>query len=118
MPELQGRFPIIAKLHPLTEQDFYRILNETKNSLIEQYKALVKTEDVTITFEQEALKEIAAIAYKRNEIQENIGARRLATVMRTLLNDLLYKIPDEIPPNSTINIDLAWVKKSLLSSVK
>jgi ATP-dependent HslUV protease ATP-binding subunit HslU len=94
IPELQGRFPIRVELKSLSEQDFVRILLEPKNALIKQYKALLKTEKVDVSFTDDAVREIAAIAANVNEITENIGARRLHTVMTRLLEDILFEVPD------------------------
>jgi len=94
IPELQGRFPIRVELSSLSEGDFVRILVEPRNALIKQYKALLKTEKVDVTFTEDAIKEIAAIAARVNEITENIGARRLHTVMTRLLEDILFEVPD------------------------
>ncbi|MDP3025528.1 MAG: ATP-dependent protease ATPase subunit HslU [candidate division Zixibacteria bacterium] len=94
IPELQGRFPIRVELDSLNTKDFVRILTEPKNSLIKQYIALLATEGVEIEFEKEAIGEIAHIANLVNERTENIGARRLHTVMTTLLEDIMFKIPE------------------------
>ncbi|MBU1702417.1 MAG: ATP-dependent protease ATPase subunit HslU [Candidatus Eisenbacteria bacterium] len=94
IPELQGRFPIRVELSSLTEDDFYRILTEPKNALIKQYQALLATEGVQIEFETDALKRIAAIASEVNDATENIGARRLHTILTTLLEDILFDVPD------------------------
>jgi ATP-dependent HslUV protease ATP-binding subunit HslU len=94
IPELQGRFPIRVELSSLSEDDFVRILVEPRNALIKQYKALLKTEKVDVTFTEDAVNEIAAIAARVNEITENIGARRLHTVMTRLLEDILFEVPD------------------------
>lgn len=94
IPELQGRFPIRAELSSLSEDDFFRILTEPQNALIKQYTALLKAEEVSITFTQGAIRAIAHIASQVNERMENIGARRLHTVMTTLLEDILYSVPD------------------------
>jgi ATP-dependent HslUV protease ATP-binding subunit HslU len=94
IPELQGRFPIRVELGSLSEEDFVRILKEPRNALIKQYRALLKTEGVDVSFTDDAIGEIAAIAAKVNEITENIGARRLHTVMTRLLEDLLFEVPD------------------------
>jgi ATP-dependent HslUV protease ATP-binding subunit HslU len=94
IPELQGRFPIRVELNSLSEEDFVRILVEPRNALIKQYKALLKTEKVDVIFTDDAVAEIAAIAAKVNEITENIGARRLHTVMTRLLEDILFEVPD------------------------
>lgn len=94
IPELQGRFPIRVELSSLSQEDFRRILVEPKNALIKQYTALLETEGVRVTFEEDAIKEIASIAAMVNERTENIGARRLHTVMTTLLETILFDIPD------------------------
>jgi len=94
IPELQGRFPIRVELDSLSTKDFVRILTEPKNSLIKQYTALLATEGVEIGFEKEAIGEIAHIANLVNERTENIGARRLHTVMTTLLEDIMFRIPE------------------------
>ncbi len=94
IPELQGRFPIRVELKTLTEGDFVRIMTEPENALTKQYKALVASEGATLDFTDGAIKEIARIAMLVNERLENIGARRLHTVMTTLLDDLLFELPD------------------------
>jgi ATP-dependent HslUV protease ATP-binding subunit HslU len=94
IPELQGRFPIRVELNSLTTDDFIKILTEPENALVKQYTALLKTEDVTITFTSGAIREIAKTATDVNDRAENIGARRLHTIMSTLLEDVLYRIPD------------------------
>ncbi|MEP0368516.1 MAG: ATP-dependent protease ATPase subunit HslU [Cyclobacteriaceae bacterium] len=113
IPELQGRFPIRVELENLTKADFLRILQEPKNALTKQYTALVGAEDVSLTFQPEALEELAEIAFKVNEEVENIGARRLHTVMSKLLNDILFDIPDTIGANAKIVIDKAMVTERL-----
>jgi ATP-dependent HslUV protease ATP-binding subunit HslU len=94
IPELQGRFPIRVELESLTEADFVQILTVPRNALIRQYEALMAAEGITLQFTPEAIAEIAAIAARVNEDVANIGARRLHTVMTTLLDDLLYNAPD------------------------
>lgn len=94
IPELQGRFPIRVELNSLTTEDFVRILTEPENALIKQYTALLSTEDVKINFTKEALYEIAKTASEVNERAENIGARRLHTILTTLLEDILFEVPD------------------------
>ncbi len=94
IPELQGRFPIRVELSPLSEDDFVRILTEPKNALLKQYSALLSTEGVTLRFTDEAIKAIARIATEVNEATENIGARRLHTVLTTLLEDVLFEVPE------------------------
>ncbi|MDZ7346741.1 MAG: ATP-dependent protease ATPase subunit HslU, partial [candidate division KSB1 bacterium] len=95
IPELQGRFPIRVELKSLTAEDFERILTEPENALIKQYSALIETEGAKITFTKGAVREIARIAYEVNMQTENIGARRLHTVMSLLLEDYLYRLPCE-----------------------
>jgi ATP-dependent HslUV protease ATP-binding subunit HslU len=94
IPELQGRFPIRVELDPLNKHDFFRIITEPENALIKQYKALLATEDIELTFETEAIEEITDIAQRINEMTENIGARRLYTVMEKLLEDISFSAPD------------------------
>lgn len=118
IPELQGRFPIRVELNNLTKEDFIRILKEPKNALTKQYQALLQAEDVTIMFTDDAMDEIANVAFAINTEVENIGARRLQTVMSRLLNELLFDIPDKIPANSTISIDASLVKEKLSGFVK
>lgn len=118
IPELQGRFPIRVELESLTKHDFLRILTEPKNALTKQYAALLGSEEVTITFQQDALEELAAMAFKINEEVENIGARRLHTVMSKLLDEILFDIPDKIGPNAQIVIDRALVESKLAELVK
>ncbi|RMD86680.1 MAG: ATP-dependent protease ATPase subunit HslU [Calditrichaeota bacterium] len=94
IPELQGRFPIRVELQSLTADDFYRILTEPENALIKQYKALLATEGVELIFTDDAIREIANIASEVNERTENIGARRLHTVLTALLEEVLFEVPD------------------------
>jgi ATP-dependent HslUV protease ATP-binding subunit HslU len=95
IPELQGRFPIRVELSPLTEQDFVRILREPKNALLKQYQALVAAEGVQLEFTEDGTLEIARLAAEVNSRMENIGARRLHTVMTTLLDEILFNLPDQ-----------------------
>ena len=118
IPELQGRFPIRVELNSLTEQDFYRILKEPKNALTKQYQALFEAEEVYLEFSEESIQEIAKIAFRINEEVENIGARRLHTVMSHLLNDFLFEVPDSIEPNSRIMITQEMVTDRLSGLVK
>ncbi len=118
IPELQGRFPIRVELENLTQADFLRILTEPKNALTKQYAALVGAEDVSLSFQDEALEEIAEMAFRINEELENIGARRLHTVMSKLLNEILYEIPDTIGPHAKIIIDRTLVKEKLSDLIK
>src|SRR5690606_11651567 len=109
IPELQGRFPIRVELRALTEKDFVRILQEPKNALIRQYQALIASENVELAFDDEAVREIARIAAEVNERMENIGARRLHTVMTTLLEDLLFDLPDA--GQSRVSVDGPMVRE-------
>ncbi len=113
MPELQGRFPIRVELDNLTQDDFLKILNEPKNSLTKQYTALIKSENVEIIFNEDALKEISKKAFIINSEIENIGARRLHTVMSKLLNEILFDIPEKIGPNAKIIITKNMVEEKL-----
>ncbi|WP_347157926.1 ATP-dependent protease ATPase subunit HslU [Pontibacter chitinilyticus] len=118
IPELQGRFPIRVELDSLTKDDFYQILKFPKNALTKQYVALLASEDVELTFNDEALDEIASIAFEVNAEVENIGARRLHTVMSRLLNDILFDVPDKIGANAHIVVDRAMVQEKLAGMVK
>jgi len=111
LPELQGRLPIRVELKALTEEDFVAILSETKASLPEQYKALLGTEDVTIEIGDEAIRAIARIAAEVNEQVENIGARRLQTVMEKLLEDISFEAEER--KGERIDIDAAYVDRQL-----
>ena len=115
IPELQGRFPIRVELDNLTQEDFLKILCEPKNSLTKQYKALIKAENVEIIFNDDALKEISNKAFIINSEIENIGARRLHTVMSKLLNEILFDIPEKIGPNAKIVITKKMVENKLNS---
>ena len=118
IPELQGRFPIRVELQSLTKHDFFRILKDPKNALTKQYEALLKAEEVELTFDDAALERLAEIASEVNAEVENIGARRLHTVMSRLLNDILYDVPDKIGPNAHIQITAALVDERLSDMVK
>jgi ATP-dependent HslUV protease ATP-binding subunit HslU len=116
IPELQGRFPIRVELKPLTEEDFVRILKEPKNALVKQYQALLETEGIKLTFTPDALTEIARFAARVNENAENIGARRLHTIMEKLLEEISFEGPDL--RKKTVRIDAAYVRKQLADIVK
>jgi ATP-dependent HslUV protease ATP-binding subunit HslU len=111
IPELQGRFPIRVEMDNLTTEDFVRILTETENALIKQYTALIETEKVHITFTRGAIEEVARIATEVNQRMENIGARRLHTIMSALLEDVLYDLPD--PAVRQVRITAADVRTKL-----
>ncbi len=118
IPELQGRFPIRVELNNLTKDDFLRILKEPKNALTKQYEALFESEEVSLQFQDDALQEIAEIAFNINSEVENIGARRLHTVVSHLLNEFLFDVPDEIGPNAKILVTREMVKERLSELVK
>ncbi|MGM0579636.1 MAG: ATP-dependent protease ATPase subunit HslU [Bacteroidota bacterium] len=118
IPELQGRFPIRVELDSLTKDDFLRILKEPKNALTKQYTALVKAEEVDLTFDDDALEELAEIAFQVNSEVENIGARRLQTVMSKLLNEMLFDIPDKIGANAKVVVTKQMVGEKLDGLVK
>ncbi len=111
IPELQGRFPIRVELHSLDEEDFVRILQEPRNALLLQYRALVETEDADLTFTDEAIRELARIAAEVNRTTENIGARRLHTVLTTLLEDVMFELPEG--GERRIEIDADFVRDEL-----
>jgi ATP-dependent HslUV protease ATP-binding subunit HslU len=106
IPELQGRFPIRVELKPLTEKDFVRIMTEPENALTKQYAALVSADGASLDFTEDGIREIARIAAQVNERMENIGARRLHTVMTTLLEEVLYELPDGASSRIVVNPDM------------
>jgi ATP-dependent HslUV protease ATP-binding subunit HslU len=116
IPELQGRFPIRVELKPLTEEDFVRILTEPKNALTRQYQALIAAENVDLRFTDDGIREIARIAAEVNRRMENIGARRLHTVLTTLLDEILFDLPEKSEP--AITIDGARVREKLRAIVE
>lgn len=117
IPELQGRFPIRVELNSLTESDFFDILTKPKNALTKQYQAMLKSEGVDIEFTEDAILELARIAALVNSQVENIGARRLHTIMSSLFDELLFAVPDDINSGS-ITIDPTYVEKQLEGLVK
>lgn len=118
IPELQGRFPIRVELESLTEENFYQILKAPKNALTKQYEAMLKAEEVELTFDDDALRELAKIAFQANTEVENIGARRLQTVMSHLLNEIMFDVPDKIGANAKILITKELVNERLAGLVK
>jgi ATP-dependent HslUV protease ATP-binding subunit HslU len=116
IPELQGRFPIRVELKSLSEADFVRILTEPKNALIKQYQALLDTEGIKLTFTEDAISGVAHFAAMVNESAENIGARRLHTILEKLLEDLSFDGPDL--KKKTVKVDAAYVRKQLADIVK
>jgi len=117
IPELQGRFPIRVELKSLTEEDFIKILTIPENALLKQYAALLDTENVKIVFEDSAIREIAKTAAIVNEEVENIGARRLHTILTTLLDDILFDVPDKMPEDK-ISVNGEMVNNKLDSIIK
>jgi ATP-dependent HslUV protease ATP-binding subunit HslU len=109
LPELQGRLPIRVELKPLSKEDFRRILTETEASLIRQYKALMETEGLALDFTEDAIDALAEVAVHLNSTVENIGARRLQTVMERVLDEISYDAPDR--GGQTITIDAGYVRE-------
>ncbi len=116
IPELQGRFPIRVELKSLTMADFIAILTEPKSSLVKQYTALLETEGLKLSFTREALDEVASFAFQVNEATENIGARRLHTIMERVLDEISFNAPDL--EEKSVNVDAAYVRKMLADIVK
>ena len=116
IPELQGRFPIRVELKSLTQEDFIRILKEPKNALIKQYTALLETEGIKLSFTEEALQEVASLAAQVNQATENIGARRLHTIMEKVLEQISFEGPDL--KKKTVKIDAGYVKQQLAEIIK
>ena len=116
IPELQGRFPINVELSNLDKEDFKKILTVPENAVTKQQKALLETEGVNIEFTEDAIDEIASLAYLMNEETENIGARRLHTILETLLEDISYNLPD--PEIGDVTIDRAYVQDKLSEKFK
>ncbi len=116
IPELQGRLPIRVELESLTADDFKRILTEPKNALIKQYSALLATEGLQISVTDDAISELASMAEEVNSQMENIGARRLHTIMEKLLEELSFSASENY--GSTIAIDADYVKNKLMSIIK
>ncbi|MCD6443263.1 MAG: ATP-dependent protease ATPase subunit HslU [Thermotogae bacterium] len=116
IPELQGRFPIRVELDPLTEEDFARILVEPENSITKQYKALLATEGIELIFTDDGVKEMAKMAYSLNQRLENIGARRLYTIVEKVLEDVSFEAPDV--DEKKVVIDAEYVRKKLSSIIE
>ena len=116
IPELQGRFPIRVELDNLTKEDFVKILTEPDNAVLKQYKELLGVDGVSLEFTDEAIDEIARVAFEENENSENLGARRLHAVLESLLKDVLYEADDNV--TKEINIDKAYVEQHLSTNLK
>lgn len=117
IPELQGRFPIRVELNNLTKEDFFKILTEPKNALIKQYKSLLKVDNINLSFTDDALKKIAYIAEHENLTSENIGARRLQTIMEKILEDISFNA-DGQNPLLDVEIDEPYIDKVFVSTIK
>ena len=115
IPELQGRFPIRVELDSLTAEDFKTILTQPRNALVTQYKALLEVENVILDFRPDAIDQLANFAMQVNEQSENIGARRLHTVLERLLEDVSFEAPEKSGP---LTIDAAYVREKLADIVK
>ncbi len=116
MPELQGRFPIRVELKDLTKEDFVRILTEPRNALVKQYQALLGTEGVELRFTEDAVDALASYAFQVNQSSQNIGARRLYTIVERMLEDLSFEAPER--SGSTVQIDAAYVRRHLESIIQ
>ena len=111
LPQLQGRLPIRVELAPLTEDDFRRILTETEASIVKQYVALMKTEGLDLVFSPDAIDELARVAVEVNSSVENIGARRLQTVMERVLDEVSFTAPDRA--GETVTVDRDFVSRNV-----
>jgi len=111
VPELQGRFPIRVELHALGEEEFFRILTEPRNALIKQYTALLETEGISLEFEETAIREMAKIAVQVNQKTEDIGARRLHTIMERVLDEISFDAPER--DHDVFTITPEYVRKQL-----
>jgi len=118
IPELQGRFPIRVELDSLEKEDFIRILTEPHNALVKQYVEMMATEDIKLKFQADAIEEIAEVAALVNGKMENIGARRLYTVMEILLEEISFDAPDIAVAKKKINIDADYVRDKLKDVVE
>ncbi len=116
IPELQGRFPIRVELDPLSKEDFIRILTEPKNALIKQYKELLKTENITLEFSEDAIVRLAELAEEVNESTENIGARRLHTILEKILEEISFDAPDIA--EGEFKVDAQYIKNKIADIVK
>jgi ATP-dependent HslUV protease ATP-binding subunit HslU len=116
IPELQGRFPIRVELEPLSRADFVRILTEPESALIKQYTALLRTEGVTLVFTPDAVEAVAEIATRVNERGENIGARRLYTILERVLEDVSFEAPDLA--GKTVTVDAGFVHSRLADAIR
>jgi ATP-dependent HslUV protease ATP-binding subunit HslU len=117
LPELQGRLPVRLELQGLSEEDFYRILTVPQNNLIKQQIALLKTDQVDLSFTEEAIREIARVSFEVNRLLENIGARRLNTVIQRIMDEYSFTAADQ-PPGTKIVIDIDYVREKIKPLMK
>ena len=117
IPELQGRFPVRVELKPLTVEDYKRILTQPENALIRQYQLLLGVDGVTLDFDDSALATIAECAWEENESSENIGARRLHTLMEKILNDIAFNAGGGDAPQISVNVNADYVKAQLKADI-
>jgi ATP-dependent HslUV protease ATP-binding subunit HslU len=117
IPELQGRFPIRVEMNSLTEEDFYKILTIPQNALTKQYEAMLASEGIKLDFTDDAILEIAKLAAEVNATVENIGARRLQTILSSVLEEILYAVPDDISMGD-LTVDKDYVQKQLKDIVQ
>ncbi len=118
IPELQGRFPVRVDLKPLTREDYKRILTQPENALIRQYQMLLKVDNVSLTFDESALDVIADYAWQANETAENIGARRLHTLLEMILNDIAFNAGGGDAPEVEVKVDAEYVRNQLSSEIQ
>ena len=117
IPELQGRFPVVVNLKSLTEDDFVKILKEPDNAILMQYAEMLKVDKVSLKFTDDAIREMARIAHMENENKENIGARRLHTIMETLLEEVSFEAGGENTEIQEIIVDKAYVDAHLAEAL-
>ncbi len=118
IPELQGRFPARVELEPLTEEDYQRILQEPANAITKQQAALLKAEGVRLEFLEDGIHAMAKAAFKLNMDRENIGAWRLRTIMKQVLDDTFFDVPEKIKPGSVITVDKVFVDSHLAKALQ
>ena len=118
IPELQGRFPVRVDLKPLTREDYKRILTQPENALIRQYQMLLKVDNVSLTFDDSALDAIADYAWQANETAENIGARRLHTLLEKILNDIAFNAGGGDAPEVVVMVDAEYVRGQLSDDIQ
>jgi ATP-dependent HslUV protease ATP-binding subunit HslU len=118
IPELQGRFPVRVDLKPLSADDYARILTQPENALVKQYQLLLGVDNVTINFKESAIGEIARFAWQANETSENIGARRLHTILEAILSDIAFNAGGGDAPAVVVDVDDEYVRRQLCDEIK